>query len=288
MHGVASRTIYVGNCIEIMRAAMDDESTALVYADPPYNLSGNSLQWLGNTTGGDWFKMNEEWDRMSPEAYRAFTGEWIGEAHRILKPNGSLYVSCTYHNVADVLLSVRELEMKVNNTITWYKPNAMPNMTKRLFTHCTEYVVWAVKGAKWVFNYEAMKEINPEKQKDGSDKQMRDLWTIPLVQGSERLHGENGRAAHPTQKPEEMLKRVVLASSSEGDLVVDPFLGSGTTAVVAERYKRRWLGIEAGKEYAEMAVKRFQDEFGTGLTLVDGDSKEKRIGAPRKRKLFDE
>jgi len=283
---VRHNIIYLGNCIEVMRSEVADRSTSLVYADPPYNLSGNTLQWLGNKTGGDWFKMNEDWDQMPPEVYSAFTDEWIAEAHRVLKKNGSLYVSCTYHNVADVILAIRKVSMKINNIITWYKPNAMPNMTKRVYTHSTEYVVCAVNGPKWIFNYEDVKDINPERQKDGSTKQMRDLWTIPLVQGSERLHGEDGRAAHPTQKPEEMLKRIVVASSNEGDLVLDPFLGSGTTAVISERYHRNWIGIETDESYIEMAIKRYQEEFATDLPLVVHETREERVFPSKKQALF--
>jgi site-specific DNA-methyltransferase (adenine-specific) len=129
-------------------------------------------------------------------------------------------------------------------------------MTKRVFTHSTEFVVWAVKGKNWIFNYKELKNINPDRQKDGSLKQMRDVWAIPLVQGKERLHGKDGRALHPTQKPEEMLKRIIIASSSEGDTVLDPFLGSGTTAVVAKKLCRKWIGIEKCKKYVEIANKR--------------------------------
>ena len=131
-------------------------------------------------------------------------------------------------------------------------------MTKRVFTHSAEYVIWAVKGKKWVFNYEELKKINPERQKDGSPKQMRDVWLLPLVQGKERLRGEDGRALHPTQKPEEMLKRIIIASSNKGGLVLDPFLGSGTTAVIAKRLGRNWIGIEKSRKYIEAANKRLK------------------------------
>lgn len=119
----------------------------------------------------------------------------------------------------------------------------MPNMTRRVFTHSSEFIVWAVKGKGWIFNYDELKKINPEKQKDGSLKQMRDVWSLPLVQGKERLRGNDGRALHPTQKPEEMLKRIIITSSNKGDLVLDPFLGSGTTVVVAKKLGRDWIGI---------------------------------------------
>ena len=132
----------------------------------------------------------------------------------------------------------------------------MPNMTRRVFTHSTEFVVWAVKGKGWIFNYEKIKEINPEKQKDGRAKQMRDVWELPLVQGEERLRNNNGRALHPTQKPEEMLKRIIFASANKGDIVLDPFLGSGTTACVAKQYGYQWVGIEKDREYTKIARQR--------------------------------
>ena len=188
-----------------------------------------------------------------------FTRKWISACHKVLKDNSSIYISCTYHNLAEEIISLKQLGFKINNVIVWQKTNAMPNMTKRVFTHSIEFVIWAVKGKKWIFNYKELKKINPETQKNGAFKQMRDVWTMPLVQGKERLHGNDGRAFHPTQKPEEMLKRIIIASSNEGDLILDPFLGSGTTAVVAKRLNRQWIGIEKRKKYVEMALKRISN-----------------------------
>lgn len=248
--------IYLGDCIDILNREINPGSVNLIFADPPYNLSGSGLKWKGNKTGGDWYMVNEEWDKMSAPEYVQFTKKWISGCHNVLKENGSIYISCTYHNIAEIVTVLKELNFKVNNIITWQKTNAMPNMTKRVFTHSVEFVVWAVKGKKWIFNYEELKRINPEKQKDGSLKQMRDVWPIPLVQGRERLHGPNRRALHATQKPEEMLKRIIIASSNKGDLVLDPFSGSGTTAVVAKRLGRDWIGIEKSSIYINAAKKR--------------------------------
>jgi len=248
--------VYSGDCVEILNQEIDKGSIDLIFADPPYNLSGNGLKWEGNKTGGDWYMVNEEWDKMTAPEYMKFTRKWIGGCHRALKQNGSIYISCTYHNLSEVMIVLKQLEFKINNVIVWQKTNAMPNMTRRVFTHSTEFVVWAVKGKKWIFNYEMLKEINPEKQKNGSPKQMRDVWSMPLVQGKERIRGSDGRALHPTQKPEEMLKRIILASSNEGDIVLDPFLGSGTTAVVAKKLGRDWIGIEKSKKYVDMANRR--------------------------------
>jgi len=249
---------YRGDCIDVLSGQIDERSVNLIFADPPYNLSGTGLKWEGNKTGGDWYMVNESWDKMSDSDYITFTKQWISACHRVLTDNGSVYISCTYHNIAEIIMALKGMGFRINNVITWQKSNAMPNMTKRVFTHSTEFVVWAVKGKKWIFNYNEIKEINPDRQKDGSIKQMRDVWSLPLVQGKERIRGENGRALHPTQKPEEMLKRIIIASSKEGDLVLDPFMGSGTTAVVAESLNRRWIGIEKEQKYIDMAIARVQ------------------------------
>ena len=248
--------LYLGDCIEIMSNEMKPESVDLIFADPPYNLSGNGLRWKGNKTGGDWYMVNEEWDRMSAPEYLQFTRKWIGGAYRVLKDGGSIYISCTYHNISEVMIVLKQLDFKINNIITWQKTNAMPNMTRRVFTHSTEFVVWAVKGKKWIFNYEELRKMNPEKQKDGSLKQMRDVWQLPLVQGRERIRGKDNRAVHPTQKPEEMLRRIILASSNKGDVVLDPFVGSGTTTFVAKKLGRYWIGIEKDKKYFKVAENR--------------------------------
>lgn len=248
--------IYQGDCVGILNKQIDEGSVTLIFADPPYNLSGNGLSWKGNKTGGDWYMVNEEWDKMSAPDYMQFTRKWIGASARVLKNNGSIYISCTYHNIAEIMITLKQLGFEVKNVITWQKTNAMPNMTKRVFTHSTEFVVWAVKGKNWVFNYEELKKINPARQLDGTLKQMRDVWALPLVQGKERLHGKDGRALHPTQKPEELLRRVIIASSNKGDIVLDPFLGSGTTAVVAKRLGRKWIGIETSEKYAKLAESR--------------------------------
>ncbi len=248
--------IYNGDCIEILNNAIEENSIDLIFADPPYNLSGNALKWVGNKTGGDWNMVNENWDKIPDMEYLRFTENWIKGCYKVLKKSGSIYVASSYHNLAEIIITLKRLKFKINNIITWYKTNAMPNMTKRVFTHSTEFVVWAVKGSGWTFNYETAKEINPKKQKDGKVKQMRDLWEMPLVQGKERIRSIDGKALHPTQKPEEMLKRIILTCSKEGDIVLDPFLGSGTTAFIAQRFGRKWIGIEKEKKYVEIAEKR--------------------------------
>ncbi len=250
--------IHKGDCISILNSQIEKESVDLIFADPPYNLSGNGLQWKGNTTGGDWYMVNEKWDTMTPEKYLQFNRDWIKASHRVLKNNGAIYICGTFHNLGEIITALKELGFNILNVITWQKTNAMPNMTRRVFTHSTEFVVWAVKGKKWVFNYEELKQINPEKQLDGSLKQMRDVWSLPLVQGKERIRGKDGRALHPTQKPEELVRRAVIASSNPGDIVLDPFLGSGTTASVAKSLGRNWIGIEKEPKYIKIAEKRIE------------------------------
>lgn len=249
-------TIYKGDCRTILSKDVPEESVDLIFADPPYNLSGNGLKWEGNKTGGDWFMVNEKWDQMTEAEYLKFTKEWIGACKRVLKPTGSIYISCTYHNIGELTMVLKALGFIPRNIITWHKNNAMPSMTRRTFTHSCEYVLFFSKGKKWIFNYADIKKINPERAKDGSEKQMRDLWIMPIVQGKERVKDKTGRSAHPTQKPENLLERVILASSNKGDVVLDPFLGSGTTAVVAKRLGRKWIGIETEDKYIKVAEKR--------------------------------
>jgi site-specific DNA-methyltransferase (adenine-specific)/modification methylase len=231
----------------------------MVFADPPYNLSGKPLNLTDNTTGGPYYKMNESWDTFGHESYAAFTLDWLTAARRVLKETGSLYVCCTMHNIGEIITTSKALELSLKNILTWYKTNAMPSVTKRTFTHSTEYVCWFVAGTGWTFNYSQVKEINPVLTKSGESKQMRDFLDfieMPIVQGKNRLKDSNGRALHPTQKPEQLVEIALIASSNPGDTVLDPFIGSGTTAVVAERLGRRWIGIENHEPYIQAAMKR--------------------------------
>lgn len=248
--------IYQGDCIKILNEKIDSESIDLIYADPPYNLSGKGLRWIEKNnerrkkSGGNYYMMKEEWDMFEESAYQKFSIAWLKECKRALKPGGSIYVSCTYHNVGDLLVIMKNLGLKCLNVIVWEKTNPHPNLTRRMFTHASEFVLYFAKGKNWVFNYDEMKKFS------GNGKQLKDVWKFPLCQGKERVKGPNGRAAHPTQKPEALLERLIRASSKPGDLVLDPFLGTGTTAVVAERLDRKWIGIENNKKYVDMAKKR--------------------------------
>jgi len=255
--------IYQGDCIGVMDEKIKKESIALVYADPPYNLSGKPLNLINNKTGGAFYKMNERWDTWDYDKYVDFSEKWISGCWRVLKVNGSLYISCTYHNIAGVIMAAKKSGFKLNNIITWFKINAMPSITKRTFTHATEYVCWFVKGNNWKFNYHQLKVINPHRTQEGKTKQMRDFLDfikLPIVQGRERLRGSDGRAIHPTQKPEKLLEIIITASSDKGDVVLDPFFGTGTTGIVASRLAREWIGIEVHKDYLKIANARLANK----------------------------
>ena len=253
---IKTNTIYKGDCRQILKKEIPDESIDLIFADPPYNLSGNGLKWQNKGMGGDWFMVNEKWDRMTDVEYLKFTTEWIEACKKSLKPNGSIYISCTYHNIGELMMTLKALGFIPRNIITWHKNNAMPSMTRRTFTHSCEYILFFSKGKKWTFNYTDIKKMNPDKAKDGSEKQMRDLWIMPVCQGKERVKDTTGRSAHPTQKPESLLERIVIASSNKGEVVLDPFLGSATTTLVAKRLGRKWIGIEKDDNYIKIAKKR--------------------------------
>lgn len=244
--------IYHSDCLTILndRDKISPQSAQLIFADPPYNLSGNGLKSKNSKTGGDFNMVNEDWDKMEDKEFIDFTNEWIKSCKKVLKSNGSVFIACSYHNMGESIMGLKNNGFEIKNIITWNKSNAMPNLTRRVLTHSSEYVIWAVKGKGWVFNYEKLKKLNPDKQKDGKDKQMRDIWTIPLCQGKERLkEKKTNRALHPTQKPEELLKRIILGFSNEKDLILDPFAGSGTTPFVAKKYGRNFIAIEKEDKY---------------------------------------
>ena len=251
--------VYNTDCIKTLNDTkkIEKESVQVVFADPPYNLSGNALKSTGSKTGGDFTMVNEDWDKMEEVEFINFTNEWVASCKEILKPNGSIFIACSYHNMGESIMSLKLSGFDIKNIITWNKSNAMPNLTRRVLTHTTEFVIWAVKGKGWIFNYDILKELNPDKKQDGTDKQMRDIWTMPLCQGKERLRdGDGKKALHPTQKPEELLKRIILGFSNEGDLVLDPFAGSGTTPFIAKKYKRNFIAIEREKKYADAIIQR--------------------------------
>lgn len=256
--------IYTGDCNLVLRKEIELGKVNLVFADPPYNLSGNSLEWKEKSFS----KVNESWDQMDPKVYIDFTDKWIQSCYDALAPNGSMFVCCSKHNLSVVDTALKAKGFEVNNIITWFKTNAMPNMTGRMFTHSSEFIIWAVKGKGWVYNRAEAKVVNPERTKQGTPKAMRDVWFIPNCAGKERLKGPDGKkAAHKTQKPEKLVERCVRICSNPGDLVLDPFLGSGTTAVVAQRLGRNWIGIELDESFVKMSEDRLTKAFSCEQTL---------------------
>lgn len=236
------------DCVVGLRK-IHDSSVNLVFADPPYNLSHSKLENRKSNTGGAFYKVSEKWDRFVESDYQSFSNVWIKESQRVLVEGGSIFVCASQHNLGTVLTSLEKNNLAVKNIIVWEKPNAMPNLTRRTLTHSVEFVVWAVKGKGWKFNFDELRKLNPERQKDGSPKMLRDVWRLPVVQGAERLRNDDGRALHPTQKPEELVTRCVVATTDIGDLVLDPFSGSGTTGVVCLEQNRRFIGFELEEKY---------------------------------------
>lgn len=238
-----------GDCVETMRS-LPAGCADLVFADPPYNMQlKNELRRPDNSKVD---AVDDAWDQFSSfAAYDKFTREWLGAVRHVLKDNGTLWVIGSYHNIFRVGVALQDLGFWVLNDVVWRKSNPMPNFKGRRFTNAHETLIWATKNPdqKYTFNYEAMKALN-------DDLQMRSDWTLPICSGNERLKDEAGEKAHSTQKPESLLHRVIVASTKPGDIIVDPFFGSGTTGAVARRLGRRFIGIEREKKYASLARQR--------------------------------
>src|SRR5438477_3664187 len=246
----SSHTIVVGDCVAEM-ARLEPASVDLVFADPPYNL-----QLQGDLKRPDDSKVDavdDDWDKFSSfSAYDDFTRAWLIAARRVMKPSATIWVIGSYHNIFRVGTILQDLGFWVLNDVMWRKTNPMPNFRGRRFTNAHETLIWAARepGAKgYTFNYEALKAGN-------EDVQVRSDWTIPLCTGEERLKGRDGKKVHPTQKPEALLARVILASSRPGDLVLDPFSGTGTTGAAAKRLGRQFIGVERDPAYAAAAEAR--------------------------------
>ena len=244
--------ILMGDCIAQMRA-LPAKSVDMIFADPPYNLQ----------LGGELFRpdgshvdaVTDDWDKFDTfAAYDAFTRAWLAEANRILKDDGTIWVIGSYHNIFRVGVAVQDLGFWILNDIVWRKNNPMPNFRGTRFTNAHETLIWASKGekAKYTFNYRSMKTLNDELQ-------MRSDWEFPICGGQERLKGADGHKVHPTQKPEALLYRILLACTKPGDVVLDPFFGTGTTGAVAKRLGRHWIGIERENIYIDAARARIAD-----------------------------
>ena len=243
-------TILQQDCIEAMRA-LPAKSIDCIFADPPYNLQlGGDLN---RPDGSHVDAVTDSWDKFdSLAAYDAFTREWLAEARRILKDDGTIWVIGSYHNIFKVGSAIQDLGFWILNDIIWRKANPMPNFKGTRFTNAHETLIWASTGekAKYTFNYRSMKTLNDEIQ-------MRSDWEFPICGGLERLK-KGGTKVHPTQKPEALLYRIMLASTKPGDVVLDPFFGTGTTGAVAKRLGRRWIGIERESAYVEAAQERIE------------------------------
>jgi modification methylase len=240
--------ILPGNCIEILES-LPENSVDLVFADPPYNLQLQNDLYRPNLSKVDAVK--NSWDKFSSfEEYDGFTRDWLSACRRVLKDTGTIWVIGTYHNIYRVGAIMQDLDFWILNDVIFIKNNPMPNFRGVRFTNAHETLIWAQKnkGAKYTFNHHAMKALN-------EDLQMRSDWYLALATGKERIKA-NGIKAHPTQKPEALLYRVIMAASNPGDIVLDPFFGSGTTGAVAKKLGRNWIGIERDKKYIKIAQKR--------------------------------
>lgn len=267
-------TIIKGDCVAAL-SALPANSVDVIFADPPYNL-----QLAGDLMRPDQSMVDavdDHWDQFASfEAYDAFTRAWLLACRRVLKPNGTIWVIGSYHNIFRVGASLQDLGFWMLNDIVWRKTNPMPNFRGRRFQNAHETMIWASRdqNAKgYTFNYEAMKAAN-------DDLQMRSDWLFPICTGGERLKGDDGRKVHPTQKPEALLARVLMASSKPGDVVLDPFFGSGTTGAVARRLGRHFIGIEREQVYIDAARARIEAVEPLGkaeLTVMTGKRAEPRI-----------
>ncbi|MCC6627299.1 MAG: site-specific DNA-methyltransferase [Chloroflexi bacterium] len=243
--------IIAGDCIEVL-AGLPEQSVDLIFADPPYNLQLQQALWRPNMTLVD--AVDDDWDQFAGgfQDYDNFTRAWLAACRRVLKDTGTLWVIGSYHNIYRVGAILMDLGYWILNDIVWIKSNPMPNFRGVRFTNAHETLLWAQKrqGARYRFNYRPMKELN-----DGL--QMRSDWELPICTGGERLKLD-GSKAHSTQKPEALLYRVILASSNPGDIVLDPFFGTGTTGAVAKKLHRRWIGIERDPAYVALARARLE------------------------------
>ena len=266
-------TILDGDCVEVMNA-LPEGSVDLIFADPPYNLQLKGDLHRPDNSHVD--AVDDHWDQFSSFAeYDAFTRAWLKAARRLLKPNGAIWVIGSYHNVFRVGAAMQDAGYWLLNDVVWRKSNPMPNFRGKRFTNAHETLIWASKGegAKYTFNYEALKALN-------EGIQMRSDWVIPLCTGHERLKDAAGDKAHPTQKPEALLHRVLVGTTNPGDVVLDPFFGTGTTGAVAKMLGRDYIGIEREAAYREAAtarlarVRKFDRE---ALTVTASKRAEPRV-----------
>jgi modification methylase len=261
-----------GNCIEMLKA-LPELSVDLVFADPPYNLQLQSELFRPDMSKVD--AVNNKWDKFSSfESYDTFTREWLSATQRVLKDSGTIWVIGSYHNIFRVGAIMQDLGFWILNDVIWLKTNPMPNFRGVRFTNAHETMIWAQKkkGVKYTFNHKAMKALN-------DDLQMRSDWVIPLATGKERIKS-NGTKAHPTQKPEGLLHRVLLSSTNADDVVLDPFFGSGTTGAVAKRLGRNFIGIEQDKKYVKVAQKRIDAVKPSPIDALNQPERRNQVRVP--------
>ncbi len=242
--------IYAGDCISLMRK-IPDNSVDLIFADPPYNLQLNNELYRPNQTRVD--AVDDEWDKFNSfEEYDEFSRKWLSECRRILKDSGSIWVIGTYHNIFRIGKIIQDLGYWILNDVIWIKTNPMPNFRGTRFNNAHETLIWATKSkeSKYTFHYHSLKVFN-------DDLQMRSDWIIPICQGEERIK-VNGKKAHSTQKPEELLYRIIMATSNIGDIVLDPFSGSGTTPAVAKKLGRKFIAFEKDENYVKISNERLE------------------------------
>ena len=244
-------TLFQGDSLQLL-AEMESEQFDMIFADPPYFLSNDGV----TCKSGRMVSVNKgRWDKSKGvENNHAFNLQWLEQCQRLLKPNGTIWVSGTYHVIFSLGFAMQQLDYKILNDISWFKVNPPPNLSCRYFTHSTETVIWAAKNedSRYTFNYKRMKEMN-------GGKQMKSLWHIMSPRKAEKKHGK-----HPTQKPIKLMNRIVLAASDPGDRILDPFCGSSTTGLAAVDQGRQFVGIDQSEEYLDLSIKRFEDLVAEG------------------------
>ncbi|WP_137156490.1 site-specific DNA-methyltransferase [Rhizobium sp. FKL33] len=267
-------SIIKGDCVAALEA-LPDKSVDVIFADPPYNLQLGGALHRPDQSLVD--ACDDEWDQFASfEAYDAFTRAWLLACRRVLKPHGTIWVIGSYHNIFRVGATLQDMNFWILNDIVWRKTNPMPNFKGRRFQNAHETMIWASRdqnAKSYTFNYDAMKAAN-------DDVQMRSDWLFPICSGGERLKGDDGKKVHPTQKPEALLARVIMASSKPGDVILDPFFGSGTTGAVAKRLGRNFVGIEREQDYIDAAAARIAavEPLGSAeLTVMTGKKQEPRV-----------
>ena len=248
---IKKNSILHGDSLELLKQ-IPDKSIDLVFADPPYNLQLKDTLYRPDQTTVE--AVTNDWDKFDTyQAYDNFSLLWLKESKRVLRDGGALWVIGSYHNILRLGTSIQNLGFWILNDIIWHKTNPMPNFRGTRFTNAHETLLWCTtaRKAKYTFNYQNLKELN-------EGKQMRSDWHIPICAGKERLRESNNQRSHPTQKPEALLYRILVSSTNKGDIVLDPFLGSGTTAVMAKKLQRNFIGFEQDKEYIKLAKKRLK------------------------------